>query len=99
MAPSGPFAPFVKGYITFYNVVAEMKVGPQEEMANPQGMNMLVVERHGVPEDFVSFRTLCGVQWSPLVFELVLNAHMYRKSKNQPGNVANSARGQLNREN
>ena len=62
-------------------------------MASPQGMNVLAVERNGFPEDFLSFRTMCGVQWSPLVFTLVLYAHAYRKSRNQPGKIANSARG------
>ena len=49
---------------------AEMEVSPQEEMANPQGMKMFNVERHGLPGEFVYFRTLCGVQLSPLVFAL-----------------------------
>ena len=49
-------------------IIAEMEVGPQEEMANPQGMKMFAAERHGLPEDFMYFRALCGVQSSPLVF-------------------------------
>ena len=49
-------------------VVAEMGVSPQEKMANPQGMKVFAVERYGLPEDFVSFPALCGVQSSPLVF-------------------------------
>ena len=36
-------------------VMAEMEVSPQEEMANPRGMKVFAVERHGVPEDFVYF--------------------------------------------
>ena len=48
--------------------MAEMEVSPQEEMANPQGMKMFAVERHELPEDFVTFPALCGVQSSPLVF-------------------------------
>ena len=48
--------------------MADMEVGPQEEMANPQGMKVFAVERPGLPEDFVSFPALCGVQSSPLVF-------------------------------
>ena len=51
-------------------VMAEMEVSPQEEMANPQGMKVFAVERSGLPEDFVSFPALCGVQSSPLVFVL-----------------------------
>ena len=48
--------------------MVEMEVSPQEEMANPQGMRVFAVERHGLPEDFVYFPALCGVQTSPLVF-------------------------------
>ena len=48
--------------------MAEMEVSPQEKMANPQGMKVFAVERPGLPEDFVSFPALCGVQLSPLVF-------------------------------
>ena len=48
--------------------MAEMEVSSQEGMANPQGMKMFGVERFGVPEAFVSFCALCGVQSSPLVF-------------------------------
>ena len=48
--------------------MAEMEVSPQEEMANPQGMKVFAVGRPGLPEDFVSFPALCGVQSSPLVF-------------------------------
>ena len=48
--------------------MAEMEVSPQEEMPNPQGMEVFAVERPGLPEDFVSFPALCGVQSSPLVF-------------------------------
>ena len=49
-------------------VMAEMEVIPQEEIANPQGMKVFAVERPGLPEYFVSFPALCGVQSSPLVF-------------------------------
>ena len=48
--------------------MAEMEVSPQEEMANPQGIKVFAVERPGLPEEFVSFPSLCGVQSSPLVF-------------------------------
>ena len=40
---------------------AEMEVSLQEEMANPQYMKVFAVDRHVLPEDFVSFRALCGV--------------------------------------
>ena len=46
----------------------KMEVSPQEEIANPQGMKMFVVERPGLPEDFVYFSSLCEVQSPPLVF-------------------------------
>ena len=49
-------------------VMAEMQVDPHEEVANPQGMQVFAVERHGLPEDFLPFPALCGVQSSPLVF-------------------------------
>ena len=50
-------------------VVAAMEVNPQDEMANPQSMKkVFAVKRYGLPEDFVPFRALCGVQSSPLVF-------------------------------
>ena len=48
--------------------MVEMEVSPQEEMANPQGMKVFTVERPGLPEDFVSFPALCGVQSLPLLF-------------------------------
>ena len=48
--------------------MAEMGVSPQGEMANPEGMKVIAVERPGLFEDFVSFPALCGVQSSPLVF-------------------------------
>ena len=48
--------------------MAEMGVSPQEEMANPQERKVFAVGRPGLPEDFVSFPALCGVQSLPLVF-------------------------------
>ena len=48
--------------------MAEMEVSPQEDMANPQGMEVFAVERPGLPEDFVYFPALRGVQSLPLVF-------------------------------
>ena len=48
--------------------MAEMEVSPQEEKANLQGMKVFTVERHGLPDDFVYFLALCGVQSSPHVF-------------------------------
>ena len=48
--------------------MAEMEVRPQEEMANPQGIKVFAVGRLGLPEYFVFFPALCGVQSSRLVF-------------------------------
>ena len=48
--------------------MAETGVSPQDEMTKPQGITVFAVERHELPEDFVSFRTLCGMQSSPLAF-------------------------------
>ena len=47
--------------------MAEMEVSPKEEMADPLGIKLFAFERPGLPEDFVSFRALCGVQSSPLL--------------------------------
>ena len=49
-------------------VVAEIEVSPQEEMANPQGIKVLGIERYELPEDFVSLPALLGLQSSPHVF-------------------------------
>ena len=62
MALFGPFAAKAVA------AMAEMEVGPREEMTNPQGMKVFAVERPGLPEDFVSFPAMCGVESSPLVF-------------------------------
>ena len=48
--------------------MAEMEVSPTEEVANPQGLKVFAVEKYGLPESFVSFPALCGVQSSPSVF-------------------------------
>ena len=48
-------------------VVAENEVSPQDEMSNPQVMKVNPVENHGLLENFVYFRAMCGVQSSPLV--------------------------------
>ena len=48
--------------------MAEMEVNSQKEMANPQGMKVFAVGRHGLPEDFVYFPVMCGVQSLLLVF-------------------------------
>ena len=48
--------------------MAEMEVRPQKEVANSQEIKVFAVEIPGLPEDFVYFPALCGVQSSPLVF-------------------------------
>ena len=48
--------------------MVEMEVSPQEYVANPQSMKVFAVEKHGLPEDFMYFRALCGVQSLPLIF-------------------------------
>ena len=57
MAQFGPLAAFIKGCITFHSG-GRKKVSPQEEMADPQGMNMFAVARHGLSKDLIYFRTL-----------------------------------------
>ena len=48
-----------------------MEVSPQEEMDNPQGIEMFVVEKNGPSQDFVSCRDLFGVKLSPLVLRRI----------------------------
>ena len=60
----GPFAALVKGCSSYGRNGGQPTY---EEMTNPQEIKMFVVERHGLPEDFVSFPALCGVQSLPLV--------------------------------
>ena len=55
-------------------VVAKMEVSPHDEMANSQGMRVFAVEIYELPEDFVSFLALCGVQSSPLVFSRTMRS-------------------------
>ena len=43
--------------------MAETEVNPQEEMANLQDTKVFAVERHGLPEDFTSFRAV----WDAIV--------------------------------
>ena len=67
MAPFGPFAALSRAVAPMTGM-AEMEASPQKKMSNPQCMERFAVERHGLPEDFVFFHALCGVQSSPLVF-------------------------------
>ena len=66
MTPFGPFAALIKGCSSYGRNGGQPT--RQEEMANPQGIKVFIIERPGLPEDFVSFPALCGVQSSPLVF-------------------------------
>ena len=66
-ASFGPFAAFIKGCSTCDRGGRNGRQ-PTRKYANPEDMTMFAVERHGLPEHFVSFRGLCGVQSSPLVF-------------------------------
>ena len=61
MASFGPFADFIKGCSTCDRGGRNGRQ-PTGKYANPEDMTMFAVERHGLPEDFVSFRALCGVQ-------------------------------------
>ena len=60
MAPFGSFATLIKGCCSYGRNGGQPTRG--EEMASPQGMEVFVVERHVLPEDFVYFPALCGVQ-------------------------------------
>ena len=50
-----PFWSFAALLLKGLAVMAEMEGSPQEEMANPQGMNVFAVERPGLPEDSCLF--------------------------------------------
>ena len=64
MVPFRPFAALLKGCSSYGRNGGQ----PKEEVTNPQGMKVFAVERPGLPEDFLSFPALCGVQSSPPVF-------------------------------
>ena len=52
---------------SFTAAVANIVVRPKDEMTSPYG-GMNVFARDRLPKGLVSFRALCGVQSSPLVF-------------------------------
>ena len=56
---------FINEMALFGRFAALIKGCSSEEMADPQGMEVFAVERHGLPEDFVSFFLLCV--WSAIV--------------------------------
>ena len=45
-------------------VVAKKEVCPRDEITDPLGTAVLLIDIHGFAEGLVSFRTLCGVQSS-----------------------------------
>ena len=45
-------------------VMAKKEVRPRDEIADPPGTAVLLIDTHGLAEGLVSFRTLCGVQSS-----------------------------------
>ena len=53
----------------FTVVVAKMEVSPQDKMANPQGIKVFAVERHGLPGDFQS-STLVFTWYLPRIMRL-----------------------------
>ena len=44
--------------------MAKEEVCPRDEIADPPGMAVLLIDIYGFDEGLVSFRTLCGVQSS-----------------------------------
>ena len=49
-------------------VMAKKEVDPRDEIADPPGTAVLLIDIHGFAEVFLSFRTLCGVQSSLVRF-------------------------------
>ena len=41
--------------------MAQKEVYPRDEIMDPLGTNVFLIDRHGFAEGFVSFRRLCGV--------------------------------------
>ena len=48
--------------------MAKKEVCPRDEIADPPGMDVLLIDTYGFGEGLVSFRTLCGVQSSLVRF-------------------------------
>ena len=48
--------------------MAKDEVCPRDEIADPPGMAVLLIDIYGFDEGLVSFRTLCGVQSSLVRF-------------------------------
>ena len=54
-----------KRYLT---AMAKEEICPRDEIADPPGMAVLPIDIYGFDEGLVSFRTLCGVQSSLVIF-------------------------------
>ena len=67
MALFGPCAAVVKSK-TFFDTDGSQDVCPRDEIVDPPGPTVLRIDRHGVAEGFMHFRTLCGVQSSLVRF-------------------------------
>ena len=52
----------------FLLAMAQNEVCPRDEIADPPGTVVLPIDRHSFAEGFVSFRILCGVQSSLVIF-------------------------------
>ena len=48
--------------------MAKKEVCPRDEIADPPGMDVLLIDTYGFGEGLVYFRTLCGVQSSLVRF-------------------------------
>ena len=48
--------------------MAKEEVCPRDEIADPPGKDVFLIDIHGFDEGLVSFRTLCGVQSSLVRF-------------------------------
>ena len=47
--------------------MGEKEVSPQEDITNPQDIEMLAAKKYGLSEKIVPFRALYGVQQPPVV--------------------------------
>ena len=50
------------------SAMAQNEVCLRDEIADPPGTAVLPIDRHGFAEGFVSFRTLCDMQSSLVIF-------------------------------
>ena len=66
MAPFGLFAAFIEGCVTFDS--GGRNGGQPTRRDGQPARKVFTVDRHGLAENFVSFRNPCGLQSSPLEF-------------------------------